>query len=223
MQTEASQNGKNKTLGFVLLGLCAFYFLCALGIFVLPFDVLARSSLARDFVELALKIYPAVERAFTHTDFTQKAALYIAYMGGGVKVVKLVGFVAACLLCGSKENKARVMKQARKENPVTRFIVSIFAALLATFFINLDFNGTYIGYRKPKSLPEYEWVLTTPEELFWQETLDFIILIIVAACIFYVAFQIRLLFRKRKKIYLKNLSSKPCFGVIIPDGEPFAL
>ena len=132
-----------------------------------------------DFVEAMLKIYPAVERAFTHTDFTQKAALYIAYMGI-VKVVTLVDFVAACLPCGSKENKARVMKQARKENSVTRFIISIFAALLATFFINLDFNGTYIGYRKPKSSPEYEWVLTTPGELFWQETLDFIILIIVA-------------------------------------------
>ena len=192
-----NQNGKNKTLGLVLLGLCAFYFICALGIFVLPFDVLARSSLARDFVELALKIYPAVERAFTHTDFTQKAAFYIAYMGI-IKVVTLVGFVAACLLCGSKENKARMVKQARKENPATRFIVSIFAALLATFFINLDFNGTYIGYRKPKSLPEYEWILTTPGELFWQETLDFIILIIVAACIFYVSLQIRLLFHKRK-------------------------
>ena len=197
MQTEANQNGKNMTLGLVLLGLCAFYFICALGIFVLPFDVLARSSLARDFVEAMLKIYPAVERAFTHTDFTQKAAFYIAYMGI-IKVVTLVGFVAAYLLCGSKENKARVMKQARKENPVTRFIFSIFATLLATFFINLDFNGTYIGYRKPKSSPEYEWILTTPGELFWQETLDFIILIIVAACIFCVALQIRLLFRKRK-------------------------
>ena len=197
MQTEANQNSKNKTLGLVLLGLCAFCFLCALGIFVLPFDVLARSSLARDFVELTLKIYPAVERAFTHTDFTQKAAFCIAYMGI-IKVVMLVGFVAACLLCGSKENKARMMKQVRKENPVTRFIVSIFAVLLATFFINLDFNGTYIGYRKTKSSPEYEWILTTPGELFWQETLDFIILIIVAACIFYAALQIQLLFRKRK-------------------------
>ena len=189
MQTATNQNGKNMRLGLVLLGLCAFYFICALGIFVLPFDILARSCLARDFVEAMLKIYPAVERAFTHTDFTQKAALYIAYMGA-VKVVTLVGFVAACLLCGSKENKARVMKQARKENPVVGFFVS--------FFTNLDFNGTYIGYRKPKSSPEYEWVLTTPGELFWQETLDFIILIIVAACIFYVALQIQLLFRKRK-------------------------
>ena len=199
MQTATNQNSKNMRLGFILLGLCAFYFFCALGIFVFPFDVLARSSLARDFVELSLKIYPAVERAFTRTDFTQKAALYIAYMGI-IKVVMLVGFVAACLLCGSKENKARVMKQVRKENPVTRFIVSIFAVLLATFFINLDFNGTYIGYRKPKSSPEYEWILTTPGELFWQETLDFIILIIVAACIFYVALQIQLLFRKRKNV-----------------------
>ena len=60
MQTEANQNVKNKTLGLVLLGLCAFYFLCALSIFLLPFDVLARSSLARDFVEAMLKIYPAV-------------------------------------------------------------------------------------------------------------------------------------------------------------------
>ena len=159
--------------------------------------MLARSSLARDFVELTLKIYPAVERAFTHTDFTQKAAFCIAYMGI-IKVVTLVGFVAACLLCGSKENKARAVKQARKENPVTRFIVSIFAALLATFFINLDFNGTYIGYRNPRYSSEYEWVLRSPGELFWQMTIDFIFLIIVAACIFYVSLQIWLLFRKRK-------------------------
>ena len=102
MQTAIKQNGKNKALGFVLLGLCAFYFICALGIFVLPFDVLARSSLARDFVEAMLKIYPAVERAFTHTDFTQKAAFYIVYMGI-IKVVTLVGFVAACLLRAVKD------------------------------------------------------------------------------------------------------------------------
>ena len=97
MQTEAKQNGKNKTLGLVLLGLCAFYFLCALGIFVLPFDVLARSSLARVFAEAMLKIYPAVERAFTHTDFTQKAAFYIAYMGI-IKVITLVVYMD-CFLC----------------------------------------------------------------------------------------------------------------------------
>lgn len=58
MQTGANQNGKNKTLGLVLLGLCAFYFICALGIFVFPFDVLARSSLARNFVEAMLKFTP---------------------------------------------------------------------------------------------------------------------------------------------------------------------
>ena len=197
MQTEASQNGKNKTLGLVLLGLCAFYFICALGIFILPFDVLARSSLARDFVEAMLKIYPAVERAFTHTDFTQKAALYIAYMAV-VKVVTIVGFVAVCLLCGSKKHRARVMKQARKENPVVGFFLSFCGILWADFLINRDFTGYYIGYRKPRNSPEYEWVLKSPGELFWQETLDFIILIIVAACIFYVALQIRLLFRKRK-------------------------
>ena len=197
MQTEAKQNGKNRTLGLVLLGLCAFYFICALGIFILPFDVLARSSLARDFVEAMLKIYPAVERAFTHTDFTQKAALYIAYMGV-VKVVTIVGFVAVCLLCGSKKHRARVMKQARKENPVVGFFLSFCGILWADFLINRDFTGYYIGYRKPRNSPEYEWVLKSPGELFWQETLDFIILIIVAACIFYVALQIRLLFRKRK-------------------------
>lgn len=66
MQTATNQNGKNMTLGLVLLGFCAFYFLCALGIFVLPFDVLARSSLARDFVEAMLKIYPAVESLYSH-------------------------------------------------------------------------------------------------------------------------------------------------------------
>ena len=197
MQTATNQNGKNKTLGLVLLGLCAFYFICALGIFILPFDVLARSSLARDFVEAMLKIYPAVERAFTHTDFTQKAALYIAYMGV-VKVVTIVGFVAVCLLCGSKKHRARVMKQARKENPVVGFFLSFCGILWADFLINRDFTGYYIGYRKPRNSPEYEWVLRSPGELFWQMTIDFIFLIIVAACIFYVSLQIRLLFRKRK-------------------------
>lgn len=132
IQTEANQNGANKTLGLVLLGLCAFYFICALGIFVLPFDVPARSSSARVFVEAMLKIYPAVERAFTHTDFTQKAAFYIAYMGA-VKVVALVGFVAACLLCGGKKHRARVLKQARKENPAAGFLFH-FAAFCGLVF-----------------------------------------------------------------------------------------
>ena len=197
MQTAINQNGKNKTLGLVLLGLCAFYFVCALGIFVLPFDVLARSSLARDFVEAMLKIYPAVERAFTHTDFTQKAAFYIAYMGI-VKVVTLVGFVAACLFCGSKENKARVMKQARKENPVKRFFLSIFIIFVSSFFVYWDFSGYHIGYRHPRYSSEYEWVLKSPGELFWQMCIDFMLVVFVAACIFYVSLQIRLLFRKRK-------------------------
>ena len=159
--------------------------------------MLARSSLARDFVEAMLKIYPAVERAFTHTDFTQKAAFYIAYMGI-IKVVTLVGFVAACLLCGSKKHRARVMKQARKENPVVGFFLSFCGILWAGFLINRDFTGYHIGYRKPRNSPEYEWVLRSPGELFWQMTIDFIFLIIVAACIFYAALQIRLLFHKRK-------------------------
>ena len=197
MQTEAKQNGKNKALGLVLLGLCAFYFICALGIFVLPFDVLARSSLARDFVEAMLKIYPAVERAFSHTDFTQKAALYIAYMGA-VKVVTLVGFVAACLLCGSKENKAYTLKMIIKENPVKRFFLSIFIIFVSSFFVYWDFSGYHIGYRHPRYSPEYEWVLRSPGELFWQMCIDFMFVVFVAACIFYVALQIRLLFRKRK-------------------------
>ena len=197
MQTAIKQNSKNKTLGLVLLELCAFYFLCALGIFVLPFDVLARSSLARDFVEAMLKIYPAVERAFTHTDFTQKAAFYIAYMGV-VKVVTLVGFVAACLLCGSKKHRARVMKQARKENPVVRFFLSFCGILWAAFLINRDFTGYHIGYRKPRNSLEYEWVLRSPSELFWQMCIDFMFVVFVVACIVYAALQIRLLFRKRK-------------------------
>ena len=197
MQTAIKQNGKNKTLGFVLLGLCAFYFICALGIFVLPFDVPARSPLARDFVEAMLKIYPAVERAFSHTDFTQKAAFYIAYMGI-IKVVTLVGFVAACLLCGSKENKAYTLKMIIKENPVKRFFLSIFIIFVSSFFVYWDFSGYHIGYRHPRYSPEYEWVLRSPGELFWQMTIDFIFLIIVAACIFYVSLQIRLLFHKCK-------------------------
>ena len=197
MQTEANQNGKGRTLGLVLLGLCAFYFICALGIFVLPFDVPARSPLARDFVEAMLKIYPAVERAFSHTDFTQKAAFYIAYMGI-IKVVTLVGFVAACLLCGSKENKAYTLKMIIKENPVKRFFLSIFIIFVSSFFVYWDFSGYHIGYRHPRYSPEYEWVLRSPGELFWQMTIDFIFLIIVAACIFYVSLQIRLLFHKCK-------------------------
>jgi len=192
-----NQNGKNMTLGLVLLGLCAFYFICALGIFVLPFDGPARSPLARDFVEAMLKIYPAVERAFSHTDFTQKAAFYIAYMGI-IKAVTLVGFVAACLLCGSKKHRARVMKQARKENAVVGFFLSFCGILWAGFLINMDFTGYHIGYRKPRNSPKYEWVLRSPGELFWQMTIDFIFLIIVAACIVYAVLQIRLLFRKRK-------------------------
>ena len=197
MQTEVNQNGKNKALGLVLLGICAFYFICALGIFVLPFDVLARSSLARVFVEAMLKIYPAVERAFTHTDFTQKAALYIAYMGI-IKVVTLVGFVAACLLCGSKENKAYTLKMIIKENPVKRFFLSIFIIFVSSFFVYWDFSGYHIGYRHPRYSPEYEWVLKSPGELFWQMCIDFMLVVFVAACIFYVSLQIRLLFRKRK-------------------------
>ena len=197
MQTVTNQNGKNKALGLILLGLCAFYFICALGIFVLPFDILARSSLARDFVEAMLKIYPAVERAFTHTDFTQKAAFYIAYMGI-IKVVTLVGFVAACLLCGSKENKAYTLKMIIKENPVKRFFLSIFIIFVSSFFVYWDFSGYHIGYRHPRYSPEYEWVLKSPGELFWQMCIDFMLVVFVAACIFCVSLQIRLLFSKRK-------------------------
>ena len=197
MQTEANQNGKGRTLGLVLLGLCVFYFICALGIFVLPFDVLARSSWARVFVEAMLKIYQAVERAFTHTDFAQKAAFYIAYMGI-IKVVTLVGFVAACLLCGSKENKAYTLKMIIKENPVKRFFLSIFIIFVSSFFVYWDFSGYHIGYRHPRYSPEYEWVLRSPGELFWQMCIDFMLVVFVAACIFYVSLQIRLLFRKRK-------------------------
>ena len=195
MQNATKQNGKNKTLGFVLLGLCPFYFICALGIFVLPFDVLARSSLARDFVEAMLKIYPAVERAFTHTDFTQKAAFYIAYMGG-VKVVTLVVYVG-CFL-GHRVGRVAMANAVKEQSATTRAFVSIFSIFATALMINLDFNGTYIGYRNPRYSSEYEWVLRSPGELFWQMTIDFIFLIIVAACIFYAALQIRLLFRKRK-------------------------
>ena len=123
MQNATKQNGKNKTLGFVLLGLCPFYFICALGIFVLPFDVLARSSLARDFVEAMLKIYPAVERAFTHTDFTQKAALYIAYMGI-IKVVTLVVYVG-CFL-GHRVGRVAMANAVKEQSATTRAFVSIF-------------------------------------------------------------------------------------------------
>lgn len=195
MQTEANQNGVNKTLGLFLLGLCPFYFICALGIFVLPFDVLARSSLARDFVEAMLKIYPAVERAFSHTDFTQKAAFYIAYMGI-IKVVTLVVYVG-CFL-GHRVGRVAMANAVKKQSATTRAFVSIFGIFATALMINLDFNGTYIGYRNPRYSSEYEWVLRSPGELFWQMTIDFIFLLIVAACIFYAALQIRLLFRKRK-------------------------
>ena len=164
MQTGANQNGKNKTLGLVLLGLCAFYFICALGIFVLPFDVPARSSLARDFVEAMLKIYPAVERAFTHTDFTQKAAFYIAYMGA-VKVVTLVVYVG-CFL-GHRVGRVAMANAVKEQSATTRAFVSIFSIFATALMIKLDFNGTYIGYRNPRYSSEYEWVLKSPGELFW--------------------------------------------------------
>ena len=195
MQTATNQNGVNKTLGLFLLGLCPFYFICALGIFALPFDVLARSSLARDFVEAMLKIYPAVERAFSHTDFTQKAAFYIAYMGI-IKVVTLVVYVG-CFL-GHRVGRVAMANAVKKQSATTRAFVSIFGIFATALMINLDFNGTYIGYRNPRYSSEYEWVLRSPGELFWQMTIDFIFLIIVAACIFYAALQIRLLFCKRK-------------------------
>ena len=179
-----------------MLGLCAFYFIFALGIFVLPFDVPARSSSARDFVEAMLKIYPAVERAFSHTDFMQKAAFYIAYMGI-IKVVTLVGLVAY-LLCDSKENKAYTLKKIIKENPVKKFLLSIFIIFMSSFFVYWDFTGYDIGYRKPRNSPGYEWVLGSPGELFWQMCIDFMFVVFVAACMFDVLLQIRLLFRKRK-------------------------
>lgn len=193
----SKQKAKSRPLGLILLGLCVFYFLCALGIFILPFDVLARSSLARDFVEFALQIYPAVERAFSHTDFTQKAAFYIAYMGM-VKVVTAIGFVAAFLLCSNKENIAYTLKRIIKENPVKRFLLSVFIIFVSCFFIYWDFSGYHIGYRHPRYSPEYEWVLKSPGELFWQMAIDFMFLIFVAGCIFYVALEIWLLFSKCK-------------------------
>jgi len=197
MQTEIKQNGKNKTLGLVLLGLCAFYFICALGIFALPFDVLARSSLARDFVELALKIYPAVERAFTHTDFTQKAAFYIAHMGI-VKVVTLVVYVG-CFL-GHRVGRVAMANAVKEQSATTRAFVSIFGIFATALMINLDFNGTYIGYRNPRYSPEYEWVLKSTGELFWQMTIDFCVLCGVAAFIIYTVSTILAVFYKRKFI-----------------------
>lgn len=195
MQTKANQNSKNRTLGLVSLGLCAFYFICALGIFILPFDVMARSSLARDFVELALKIYPAVERAFTHTDFTQKAALYIAYMGV-VKVVTLVGFVG-CFLC-YRAGRVAMAKAVKKQSVASRAFVSIFGIFATVLMINLDFNGTYIGYRNPRYSPEYEWALKSPGELFWQMCIDFCVLCCVVAFIIYTVATILAAFYKRK-------------------------
>ena len=197
MQTAIKQNGKNKTLGFVLLGLCAFYFICALGIFVLPFDVLARSSLARDFVEAMLKIYPAAWRAFSHTDFTQKAAFYIAYMGI-VKVVTLIVYVG-CFL-GHRVGRVAMANAVKEQSATTRTFVSIFGVFATAFMINLDFNGTYIGYRNPRYSSEYEWVLRSPGELFWQMTIDFCVLCGVAAFIIYAVATILAVFYKRKFI-----------------------
>ena len=134
MQTATNQNGVNKTLGLFLLGLCAFYFICALGIFILPFDVLARSSLARDFVEAMLKIYPAVERAFTHTDFTQKAALYIAYMGV-VKVITLVVYMG-CFLC-HRAGRVAMAKAVKKQSVASRAFVSIFGIFIMSNYFKL--------------------------------------------------------------------------------------
>ena len=111
-----------------------------------------------------LKIYPAVERAFSHTDFMQKAAFYIAYMGI-IKVVTLVGLVAY-LLCDSKENKAYTLKKIIKENPVKKFLLSIFIIFMSSFFVYWDFTGYDIGYRKPRNSPGYEWVLGLPASCF---------------------------------------------------------
>lgn len=197
MQTATNQNGKNKTLGFILFGLCPFYFICALGIFALPFDVLARSSLARDFVEAMLKIYPAVERAFSHTDFTQKAAFYIAYMGA-VKVVTLVVYVG-CFL-GHRVGRVAMANAVKEQSATTRAFVSIFGIFATALMINLDFNGTYIGYRNPRYSSEYEWVLKSPGELFWQMTIDFCVLCGVAAFIIYTVSTILAVFYKRKFI-----------------------
>ena len=195
MQTATNQNGKNKMLGLVLLGLCPFYFICALGIFALPFDVLARSSLARDFVEAMLKIYPAVERAFTHTDFTQKAAFYIAYMGI-IKVVTLVVYVG-CFLC-HRAGRVAMAKAVKEQSVASRAFVSIFGIFATVLMINLDFNGKYIGYRNPRYSSEYEWVLKSTGELFWQMTIDFCILCGVAAFIIYTVATILAVFCKRK-------------------------
>ena len=89
-------------------------------------------------------------------------------------------------------------KAVKKQSVASRAFVSIFGIFATVLMINLDFNGTYIGYRNPRYSSEYEWVLRSPGELFWQMTIEFIFLIIAAACIVYAALQIRLLFRKRK-------------------------
>ena len=195
MQTATKQNGKNRTLGLVLLGLCAFYFICALGIFVLPFDVLVRSSLAIGFVEAMLKIYPAVERAFTHTDFTQKAVFYIAYMGI-IKVVTLVVYMG-CFLC-HRAGRVAMANAVKKQSATTRVFVSIFGIFATVLMINLDFNGTYIGYRNPRYSSEHEWVLRSPGELFWQMCIDFCVLCGVAAFVIYTVAAILAVFYKRK-------------------------
>lgn len=195
MQTAIKQNGKNKTLGFVLLGLCAFYFICALGIFVLPFDVLARSSLARDFVEAMLKIYPAVERAFTHTDFTQKAAFYIAYMG----VVKV--FVFICVIAGvflDKASRKDALKQTEEEKKTKRLPDLIFAIFMVLCYVQLNYVGYEIGYYVPEVGPGYHWTITLPSELFWQMIYDFFGLVFAAICAIFVAVEILVFFRRDK-------------------------
>ena len=80
-----------------------------------------------------------------------------------------------------------------KENPVKRFFLSIFI-----IFVYWNFSGYHIGYRHPRYSPEYEWVLKSPGELFWQMCIDFMFVVFVVACIVYAALQIRLLFRERK-------------------------
>ena len=176
-------------------GFALFILFARWGIFILPFDVLARSSLARDFVELALKIYPAVERAFTHTDFTQKAALYIAYMGI-IKVVTLVVYMG-CFLC-YRAGRVAMAKAIKKQSVASRAFVSIFGIFATVLMINLDFNGTYIGYRNPRYSSEHEWVLRSPGELFWQMCIDFCVLCGVAAFVIYTVAAILAVFYKRK-------------------------
>lgn len=115
---------------------------------------------------------------------------------GIIKVVTLVVYMG-CFLC-HRAGRAAMAKAIKKQSVASRAFVSIFGIFATVLMINLDFNGTYIGYRNPRYSSEHEWVLRSPGELFWQMCIDFCVLCGVAAFVIYTVAAILAVFYKRK-------------------------